>query len=142
MEVPPGMLGVFNDMWFRYVQGISPAGLDNVQGGRSLLLGPGYDTAIPDGDFIVQFKTYRVWIFPRASIAEGVEAAVKLVGDNIKIYPLSQKDNPPQMELFKSSKQPFNTNHVNNFLFPKKILICSRKTAWKCLTWKRADPFV
>jgi hypothetical protein len=35
----------------------------------------------------------------RGSIAEGLEAAVKNVKDNLKIYPLSQKDDPPEWNL-------------------------------------------
>jgi hypothetical protein len=121
MEVPPGMLGAFNDMWFRYVQDIGPAGPDKGQGGKYLLLPPGYDGEIPDGYFIVRPKSYRVWIFMRASIANGVEAAAKLVKDNLKIYPLSQKMDPPQMEFINGSKQHFNTIHANNFHFYEEI---------------------
>ena len=121
MEVPPGMLGAFNDMWFRYVQDIGPAGPDKGQGGKYLLLPPGYEGEIPVGYFIVRPKTYRVWIFMRASIANGVEVAVKLVKDNLKIYPLSQKDNPPKMEFINGSNQSFNTIHANNFHFYEEI---------------------
>jgi hypothetical protein len=121
IEVPPGMLGAFNDMWFRYVQDIGPAGPDRGQGGKYLLLPPGYEGVIPDGYFIVRPKTYRVWIFMRASIANGVEAAAKLVKDNLKNYPLSQKEDPPQMEFINGSKQPFNTIHANNFHFYEEI---------------------
>ncbi len=121
MEVPPGMLGAFNDMWFRYVQDIGPAGPDRGQGGKYLLLPPGYEGDIPDGHFIVRPKTYRVWVFMRASIANGVEAAAKLVKDNLKIYPLSQKDNPPDMEFINGSKKSFNTIHANNFHFYEEI---------------------
>jgi hypothetical protein len=121
MEVPPGMLGAFNDMWFRYVQDIGPAGPDKMQGGKYLLLPPGYDGEIPEGYFIVRPKTYRVWVFLRASITNGVAAAAKLVRDNLKIYPLSQKDNPPQMEFFNGSRQTFNTIHANNHHFYEEI---------------------
>ena len=121
MEVPPGMLGAFNDMWFRYVQDIGPAGPDKGQGGKYLLLPPGYEGEIPDGYYIVRPKTYRVWIFMRGSIAKGLDAAVKNVKDNLKIYPLSHKDNPPQTEFVNGSKQPFNTIHANNFHFYEEI---------------------
>ncbi len=121
MEVPPGMLGAFNDMWFRDVQDIGPAGPDKGQGGKYLLLPHGYEGEIPDGYFIVKPRTYRVWIFMRGSIANGLEVAVKNVKDNLKIYPLSQKEDPPQMEFINGSKQPFNTIHANNFHFYEEI---------------------
>lgn len=121
MEVPPGMLGAFNDMWFRYVQDIGPAGPDRGQGGKYLLLPPGYEGDIPDGYFIVRPKTYRVWIFMRGSIAKGLDVAVKNVKDHLKIYPLSKIEDPPKMEFVNGSKQPFNTIHANNFHFYEEI---------------------
>jgi len=121
MEVPAGMLGAINDMWFRYVQDVGPAGPDKGQGGKYLLLPPGYGGDIPEGYFVVRPRTYRVWIFLRASIADGVPAAVKLVKENLKIYPLSQKENPPPMEFFNGSKKSFNTIHANNFHFYEEI---------------------
>ena len=121
MEVPAGMLGAINDMWFRYVQDVGPAGPDRGQGGKYLLLPPGYEGDIPEGYFVVRPRTYRVWIFLRASIADGVPAAVKLVKENLKIYPLSQKENPPPMEFFNGSKKAFNTIHANNFHFYEEI---------------------
>ena len=121
LEVPAGILGAVNDMWFRYVEDVGPAGPDKGQGGKYLLLPPGYDGDIPDGYFIVRPKTYRVWIFMRGSIAKGLEAAVRNIKENLRIYPLAQKDNPPQMEFINGSKQPFNTIHANNFHFYEEI---------------------
>jgi hypothetical protein len=121
LDVPAGMLGAINDMWFRYVQDVGPAGPDRGRGGKYLLLPPGYDGDLPDGYFIVRPKTYRVWIFLRASIADGLEPAVKLIEDNLKIYPLSQKENPPQMEFLNGSKKSFNTIHANDFHFYEEI---------------------
>jgi hypothetical protein len=35
VEIPPGMLGAFNDMWFRYVADVGPAGADKGKGGNT-----------------------------------------------------------------------------------------------------------
>lgn len=88
---------------------------------KYLLLPPGYDDEEPDGYFVVRPKSFRVWVFMRASIAHGLEAAVKLVKDNLRIYPLSQQDNPPQMQFVNGSRKPFNTIHANDFHFYKEI---------------------
>jgi hypothetical protein len=77
MEVPAGMLGAFNDAWFRYISDIGPFGPDKGQGGKYLIIPPGYDKEVPQGYFIVKSKTFRVWVFMRASIANGLENAVK-----------------------------------------------------------------
>jgi hypothetical protein len=67
MEIPAGMLGAFNDAWFRYIGDIGPFGPDKGQGGKFLLLPPGYEGEVPQGLFhVVQTKTFRVWAFMRA----------------------------------------------------------------------------
>jgi hypothetical protein len=117
LEVPPGMLGAFNDAWFRYMQDVGPLGQDKGAGGSYLVLPPNYEGDIPDGYFVVKSPTYRVWTFMRGSIANGIEAAVKNVKDNLKLYPLAQKDNPPVMEFISGSGKSLNTIHDNDFNF-------------------------
>ena len=116
-EAPPGMLGAFNDAWFRYMQDIGPAGPDKGKGGKYLVLPPGYKGEVPDGYFAVRSGTYDVWVFMRASIAEGLDAAVKSVKDKLRIYPLARKGNPPKMEFVSGSGVAFNTIHTNDFSF-------------------------
>ena len=117
IEAPMGMLGAFNDAWFRYMQDIGPAGPDKGKGGKYLVLPPDYEGDIPEGYFAVKSKTYNVWVFMRASIAKGLDAAAKNVKENLRIYPLSKKDNPPIMEFISGSGVAFNTIHANNYLF-------------------------
>jgi hypothetical protein len=117
VEVPPGMLGAFNDAWFRYIEDVGPAGPDKGKGGKYLVLPPGYKGDVPDGYFIVKPRTYRVWAFMRGNISKGLDVAVKNVTDNLKIYPLAKKDNPPKMEFISGSGKSFNTIHANDFTF-------------------------
>jgi hypothetical protein len=117
LEAPAGVLGAFNDAWFRYIQDIGPAGPDKGKGGKYLILPPGYDGKVPEGYFVVQSRTYNVWVFMRASIAKGLDVARKNVEENFRIYPLSQKDNPPKLELISGSGESFNTIHSNDYSF-------------------------
>ncbi len=117
LEAPAGMLGAFNDAWFRYVQDVGPAGPDKGKGGKYLILPPGYEGEVPKGYFVVKPKTYDLWVFMRASVAKGLEAAVKNVKDNLRIYPLAKKDNPPKMEFISGSGKGFNTIHANDYSF-------------------------
>ncbi|MHC5011707.1 MAG: DUF1254 domain-containing protein [Planctomycetota bacterium] len=117
VDVPAGMLGAFNDAWFRYIQDVGPAGPDQGKGGRYLVLPPGYAGTVPAGYFVVESRTYNVWIFMRYSIAQGVEAAVEHVKSGLRIYPLSTRDDPPAMEFISGSGIAWNTIHANNYLF-------------------------
>lgn len=116
VDVPPGMLGVFNDAWFRYVVDIGPFGPDKGNGGKFLVLPPGHEGEVPEGYYIVKPRSYKVLVFMRGSIAEGVDVAAEN-GKKTKIYPLATKDNPPKMEYIEASKKPFNTVHTNDYTF-------------------------
>ena len=117
LEAPAGMLGAFNDAWFRYMQDIGPAGPDKGKGGNYLVLPPGYEGDVPNGYFVVPSRTYSVWVFMRASIAKGLDVARKNVEENLRIYPLSKKNNPPKLELISGSGKSFNTIHANDYSF-------------------------
>ena len=117
VEAPAGMLGAFNDAWFRYVQDVGPAGPDKGKGGKYLVLPPGYEGEVPEGYFVVRPRTYDVWVFMRASIAKGIDVAKKNVVDNLRVYPLAEKDNPPKMEFISGSGKAFNTIHANDYTF-------------------------
>ncbi len=117
LEAPAGMLGAFNDAWFRYIGDIGPAGPDKGKGGKYLVLPPGYEGEVPEGYFVVKSRTYDVWVFMRASIAKGLDVAAKNVKENLHIYPLSKKDNRPKMEYFSGSNVEFKSFHANNYEF-------------------------
>jgi len=117
LKVPAGMLGAFNDAWFRYLQDVGPLGQDKGRGGKYLVLPPGYEGEMPDGYFVVQSTTYKVWTFMRGSIAKGIEAGAKNITDNLQVYPLDKKDKPEPMEFISASGKAFNTIHTNDYTF-------------------------
>jgi hypothetical protein len=121
LAIPAGMLGAFNDAWFRYMQDIGPFGPDKGNGGKYLVVPPDYEKTLPDGYFIVPSKTYRVWVFMRGSIAKGLEAAVTNIKENFKVYPLNEMDEPKSMEFINASNKSFNTIHDNDFHFYEHV---------------------
>lgn len=121
VEVPPGMLGAFNDAWFRYIGDVGLAGPDHGKGGKYLVLPPSYKDEVPKGYNIVRPRTYNVWLFMRGNISKGVDVAVKNVKDHLKVYPLSRKANPQPVEYISASGKPFNTIHTNDFSFYEHI---------------------
>jgi hypothetical protein len=48
VETPPDTLGLFDDLWFRWVIDFGAPGPDRGQGGKYLLLPPGYDGPLPE----------------------------------------------------------------------------------------------
>jgi hypothetical protein len=118
IELPPGMLGAVNDMWFRYVSDLGVAGPDQGKGGKYLILPPGYDGDVPDGYFVVRPETNGNWIFMRAYISDGIDKAVQGVKDNLKTYPLSMADNPPASEFISmSGREGYNAVPPNDYSY-------------------------
>ena len=99
IELPPGVLGVLNDMYFRYMVDLGAAGPDKGKGGKYLVLPPGYEGEVPDGYFVVKSRTYGVWNFMRGYVEKGVQEAVDRIKGNLKVYPLAKKGKPPKMEF-------------------------------------------
>lgn len=62
VEVPDNLLGAANDAYFCYVN-------DLMKAGKYLYLRPGYKGDVPEGYTVLRPKTYRLWLFLRASRA-------------------------------------------------------------------------
>lgn len=122
VEIPPAALGAMNDMWFRYVADVGPAGPDKGKGGKYLVLPPGYEGDVPDGYHVVKSRTYGVWIFQRGGLKNGDPApAVENFKANMKVYPLAKADNPPKTEFINGSGKSYNTIHANNAQFFEEV---------------------
>ena len=62
IETPPKVLGLINDAWFHYVADFGNAGPDKGQGGKFLIVPPGYDGEIPQGYFVYRSPSYGNWV--------------------------------------------------------------------------------
>ncbi|HZO25555.1 MAG TPA: DUF1254 domain-containing protein [Chloroflexota bacterium] len=122
LEVPPGVLGLADDTWQRYVTDIGFVGPDKGKGGKYLFLPPGYNGPVPEGYFVARPRTYFVWFGVRGFTANGdTSPAVKAFKERWKVYPLGQADNPPAMTFINGSGLYYNTIHSTNFRFYEEI---------------------
>lgn len=89
VEQPPKGLGTINDMWFSWIIDIGFPGPDRGEGGKYLLLPPGYDGPLPEGGFFVaRSKTTRVLYAARSFLVDNdPKPAVDLIRKTIRIYP-------------------------------------------------------
>ena len=95
IEAPPQMLGVIQDGLQRYLADIGPLGPDKGEGGKFVVLPPGFDGEVPDGYFVVRSPTYSVMFFVRGFQVDGsTDQAVALM-KQIKVYPLEVASSPP-----------------------------------------------
>jgi len=123
VEIPPGAgPGTVNDAYFRFVIDMGAPGPDRGKGGKYLLLPPGYEGDVPEGYFAVETPTYANWLPLRGFLVDGkTDAAVNMWTNGLKIYPLSQKDNPPKLEVINSTGAVMNTIHANDETFYEEI---------------------
>ncbi len=60
VELPPKMLGLFDDMWMRYIVDGGIAGPDKGQGGKLLFLPPDYKGEVPP-ERLLRFEVAHLW---------------------------------------------------------------------------------
>ena len=90
LELPPKVLGAINDIWFRWVIDLGITGPDKGEGGKYLLLPPGYSGQVPTGYHVVRSPTYNLWLPWRSFLTDGdPKPGVDLVKKHTKIYPLA-----------------------------------------------------
>ncbi|TWT46848.1 DUF1254 domain-containing protein [Botrimarina hoheduenensis] len=127
IDLPPGMLGILDDMAFRYMTDLGVAGPDKGKGGKFLVLPPDYDGKVPDGYFVVPSKTSGVWVFMRGyldkslPLDKAIPTASANIRKNLKVYPLSKKDSQPKMEFINVSGKKMNTILPNDYTFFEKL---------------------
>ena len=123
VEIPAGSgPSTVNDAYFRFVTDMGAPGPDRGKGGKYLILPESYDGEVPEGYFEARSPSSTNLMVLRGFLVDGkTDAAVQSVKEGLKIYPLSQKDNPPAMEFISGSTIPFNTVHANDFSFFEEI---------------------
>ena len=122
METPPNVLGFIDDAWFQYVVDFGNAGPDKGKGGKFLILPPGYEGEVPEGYHVARSQTYGNWVIWRGFQENGsTSTAVENTKSMFRIYPLSQKDNPPEMNFVNVSGVPFNTIHRMDFHYWEEV---------------------
>ncbi len=139
LEVPPKFLGAIDDYWFRWVIDIGAPGPDRGEGGKYLIVPPGYNEPLPEGGFFIgRARTTRVVWFGRAFLenksdpkpaAENIRKFTKVypyetggVGTPIAEFlaakaPLGRVTAPPATVFHEGSGKVMNTVPPNDFSF-------------------------
>jgi len=122
IETPPKVLGLIDDAWFHYVADFGNAGPDKGQGGKFLLVPPGYKGELPQGYHVARTETYGNWLAWRGFQVNGsTKPAVEQTKTMFRIYPLSKKDNPPKMTFINVSGNAHNTIHRMDYAYWEEV---------------------
>jgi hypothetical protein len=119
-EAPPGLQGMFLDVWQRPITGptldgktylgdIGLPGPDKGKGGNFLIVPPGYKESIPKGFYVYRSETNNVFVFLRTFFQDpkDLSHAVGLM-EAVKIYPLGRKGAAKAMQYPDASGVPVN----------------------------------
>ncbi len=154
VEVPPKVLGLMDDMWYRFVTDIGMVGPDKGEGGKYLLLPPGYKGEVPQGYFVVRSATYGNWIAWRTFLENGdPKPGVDRVKQFTKIYPLSQAANPPKLTFVDVTGRDFNTVGPADYPFweylnqvvqeePTESIDPTTLGIWASIGIRKGQPFI
>ncbi len=142
IEQPSKSLGTINDMWFSWIVDIGFPGPDRGEGGKYLLVPPGYDGPLPEGGFyIAHSSTTRVLYAARAFLDDNdPKPVVDRIEKTLKIYPytpggvgtsiatalegtVNLRPNPPipETRFIDASGKSFNTIPPGDFSFFEMI---------------------
>ena len=121
IEVPPKVLGIINDGFMRYVADLGNAGPDRGQGGKYLLLPPGYEGDVPDGYFVFRSSTCRNWVMVRGfeQITGRGDAALAYYKEHFKVRPLGEGAHEPG--VFSASFRESDTTHPRDVRYFERL---------------------
>ncbi|MCA9100012.1 MAG: DUF1254 domain-containing protein [Pirellulales bacterium] len=90
IEAPPLFLGTVQDAWFRWVIDLGLPGPDRGEGGKYLIVPPGYEGTLPEGTFnVARARTNTVVWFGRSYLQDGSDPkpVVETMRKTLKVYP-------------------------------------------------------
>ena len=108
---PEGSLyGQVVDAWQFTIADVGPSGIDQGKGAKVLFTPPGYKEAVPDGYLQVASPNYRIAFAFRSIVAPGKTLAdAYAYSKRLRMYYLSEKDNPPQQKFVDPANQRYPT---------------------------------
>lgn len=96
VEIPPAtadnvIVGSFDVAWQNALEDVGPAGADRGQGGKYLILPPGFHEKVPEGYIVLQSETLRGFVILRSNFKSRSDADIRSAvehGQRARIYPL------------------------------------------------------
>jgi hypothetical protein len=116
-EAPPKLQGILLDFWQcpmpvdggKFFGDVGLPGPDGGEGGKMLILPPGYEGAVPQGYYVYRSGTNSAFIFLRSFYQDPKDTApaVELLKQS-RIYPLNHKDSAKPMNFADASGKSLN----------------------------------
>ena len=106
------LVGSIDDAWQTAIEDVGPAGADKGQGGKYLLLPPGYAGDVPDGYLPMPSQTYTGFALLRSSLNSPSDADVARAvayARQTRMYPLAKAESPGKTVFVDAIDELFDT---------------------------------
>lgn len=138
IEVPPAsddgsINGNIVNVWQMALEDAGPSGADQGKGGKYLILPPGFKDKVPEGYIPLQSDTFGGYALLRSNLkSHGYDDVKKSVdyAKRIKVYPLSQADNPPATTFTDAKDVVFDSTIKYDASFFKSLDRVVQYEAW------------
>jgi len=128
LEVPPAdggsIAGNIVTLWQASLEDVGPEGLDKGQGGKYLILPPGYKDKPPAGYYVLQSDTFGGYALLRSNLVSHSDddiARSVAYGRRTKMYPLAQAAHPPETIFTDASDVLFDATIPYDLRFFKSL---------------------
>ena len=91
IEVPPDVLGVIDDFWFRYVTDVGKVGPDQGRGGKYTACSPGYADLMPGCCALSLAHLRALDVLSRLIENGDLRPAIENAKTNFRVYPLARQ---------------------------------------------------
>jgi hypothetical protein len=102
LEIPPAdggsITGTIMDAWQCALEDVGPAGVDKGDGGKYLVLPPGYDSDVPAGYIALASDTHAGYALLRSNLRSSGDSDVTdavVYARRVGLYPMVQEQDPP-----------------------------------------------
>jgi hypothetical protein len=137
LEIPAAdngtLVGSIMDCWQMALEDIGPAGADKGEGGKYLILPPGFKGKVPSGYIPLPSDTYQGYALIRSVLKSGSEAdiaAAVAYSKRIRLYPLSQAASPGQTTFIDAAGSVFDSTIQYDLRFFKSLDRMVQKDVW------------
>ncbi len=104
------VFGSIHDAWEIPLEDFGPAGADEGEGGKYLVLPPGYDGEVPEGYIVLWSNSYLGFVpgrtIPTADGQQGWDDAVAYL-KTVRIYPLSEAADPKPTKFIQGAQRKY-----------------------------------
>ncbi len=114
VETPPGALGIFDDMTWKWITDFGLPGPDRGEGGKYLIVPPGYNGTLPEGGYFVGHSgTWQVSCLGRLFLQDNdpkpVDEIVKKIAQDISLC--ARRHGLEHRQLFERKRRAGTTKH-------------------------------